>query len=350
MKTALIYSSKYLEHRTGDCPERAQRLTAAMSGIKRSGILSGDKVALVEPRYARIEELQMAHKREYIEMVKQTCEAGGGLIGEETPVSRESFDVARLAAGGAIKAMDKVLSGDFKNSFVLARPPGHHAEPRRSMGFCIFNNVALAAKHLIERRGMRRVLILDIDAHHGNGTQKIFYDASDVLYISIHEDPSDFPKTGFIWEVGEKDGVGYTVNIPLPYGAGDSSYWRAFKEIILPILEQYKPEFILISVGYDGYYMDTISELSLSAHIYSKIFQEVTGAAERLCSGRVAAILEGGYNLRFLRKIVAASLSIMASIDVRVRDRRPPLNLWAERMAEKIINDAKRVQSRYWSL
>lgn len=350
MKIALIYSPKYLNHETGNFPERPQRLTAAMRGIKESGILGGDRIVFVEPRYADIEDLQLAHEREYIEMVKRVCESGGGLINKETPASRESFNVARLAAGGAIEAVDRVLSGDFKSSFVLARPPGHHAEPNRSMGFCIFNNAAIAAKHLIERRGIKRVLILDIDAHHGNGTQKIFYDTSKVLYISIHEDPSDFPKTGFIWEVGVKDGVGYTVNIPLPYGTGDPSYWKAFKEIVLPIIEQYGPNFILISAGYDGYYRDTISELSLSAYIYLKIFQEVISAAERLCDGKITAILEGGYNLRFLRKIVAASLSMMAGIYVRVRDKRPPLNLWAERVAEKIIRGVRMVHSRYWSL
>ncbi|MEM2455481.1 MAG: histone deacetylase [Candidatus Bathyarchaeia archaeon] len=350
MKTALIYSSKYLEHETGNCPERPQRLTAAMGGIRESKVLSGDRIILLEPRYASMEELQLVHKREYIEFIKRVCEAGGGLIHEETPVSQGSFGAAVLAAGGAIDAVDKVSLGVFKNAFVLARPPGHHAEPDRSMGFCIFNNAALAAKHLIEKRGIKRVLISDIDAHHGNGTQKIFYDTSNVLYISIHEDPTEFPKTGFIREVGVEEGMGYTVNIPLPYGAGDPSYWRAFKEIVLPIAEQYKPHFILISAGFDGYYMDTVSELFLSAHIYPRIFQRIVSAAEKICDGKMVAILEGGYNLRFLRKIVATILFIMAGVNVGVKDKRPPINLWAERAAKKIIGEVRRVQSRYWSL
>lgn len=350
MKTALFYSPKYLEHETGKHPEKPQRLIAAMGGIKESSVLSLDRVVLVEPRYASIEELELIHKRDYIEFVKRVCEAGGGLIHNETPVSKESFNVASLAAGGAIEAVDKVFLGIFRNAFVLARPPGHHAEPDRSMGFCIFNNAALAAKHLIDRRGVKRVLILDIDAHHGNGTQKAFYDTDRVLYISIHEDPTEFPKTGFIWEVGLEEGEGYTVNIPLPYGAGDPSYWKAFKRIVLPIIEQYKPEFILVSAGFDGYYMDAVSELSLSAHIYPRIFQSIINVSEKTSSGKIVVVLEGGYNLRFMRKIVAITLSIMAGINVNVKDKRPPINLWVERMAEKIVEEARRAQSRYWSI
>jgi acetoin utilization deacetylase AcuC-like enzyme len=350
MRTAIVYSHKYLEHETGNHPERPQRLVAAVNGINKNNLIDGERILLVEPRYASQEELQLVHTRKYIEMVRVACKAGGGLIDEETPVSRESFNVARLAAGGAIYATQKVSSGEFRNAFVLARPPGHHAEPNRALGFCIFNNVALAAKFLLEKNALKKILILDIDAHHGNGTQKIFYETDMVLYISIHEDPTEFPKIGFIWEVGAGDGEGYTVNIPLSYGSGDPSYWRAFKTIVLPIARQYKPQFILVSAGFDGYYKDTISELMLSAQIYVNIFREVLNAADKLCGGKLVAVLEGGYNLWFLRRIIGACVAKMANKNIKVGDRRPPIDVKAERKAKKIIENVRKIQSRYWSL
>lgn len=351
MSTAIIYSHKYLEHKTGGGhPERPERLTAIINGIKETNLLKDKGVAVIEPRYASIEELQLVHDKGHIENVRLKCESGGGLIGDETPVSRESFEVARLAAGGAIEAAQMVISGKYNNAFALIRPPGHHAGFNYSLGFCIFNNVAIAAKYLIEERRLNRVLILDIDAHHGNGTQEIFYNTSSVLYISLHEDPTDFPGTGFIWEVGVDEGKGYTVNIPLPYGSGDPAYWKAFKTIVLPIIEHYKPQFIFISAGFDGYYRDRISDLSLSAYIYPKIFQAMLNLAHKLCHGRLVAILEGGYNLWFLRRIVAACIANMTGSHVVVKDKRPPLNIRAQKEADKIIEVVRKVQSRYWFL
>lgn len=328
------------------------RIIAALNGLIENNLLSSGEVSLLEPRCASIEELQLVHTSEYIEKVRLICEAGGGLIDRETPVSRESFNVARLAAGGAIEATEKVISGKFENAFVLARPPGHHAEPDRSLGFCIFNNVALAAKSLIEKNGLERILILDIDAHHGNGTQKIFYDSNNILFISLHEDPSVFPGTGFIWEVGVGDGEGYTINIPLPYGTSDPSYWKALKKIVFPVTEQYRPQIILVSAGFDGYYRDAVSELMLSAQIYPSIFQAILNTARRICNGKIVIILEGGYNLWFLRRVIAACISKMANINnkVKMRERRPPLNLSVEKNAEKIIKKVRSIHSRYWSL
>jgi len=351
MRTAIIYSHKYLEHKArGEYPERPERLIAIMSGIRESHLLENNNIVLIKPKYASIEDLQLVHSREHINRVRVICETEGGLIGEETPVSERSFEVAMLAAGGAIEAARVIVSGEYNSAFALVRPPGHHAGPNYSLGFCIFNNVALAAKYLIERHHLNRILVLDIDAHSGNGTQEIFYDTSSVLYISIHEDPTDFPETGFIWDIGADEGRGYTVNIPLPYGSGDPAYWRAFKTIVLPIIEQYRPQIILISAGFDGYYRDNISELALSAQIYLKIFQETIRLARKLCYGRLAAILEGGYNLWFLKRIVAAYIGKMAGVDIRVRDKRPPINLEAQKEADKIIEVVRRVQSRYWSL
>ncbi|MEM1581235.1 MAG: histone deacetylase [Candidatus Bathyarchaeia archaeon] len=351
MRTAIVYSAKYLEHKTGiSHPEKPQRLKVIMNGIMRKNLPNNSRVTLIEPRYASLDELQLVHTREYIDRVRLICELGGGLVGDETPVSRESFEVSRLAVGGVIKAVQEVMSGNFNNAFALVRPPGHHAGPNYSMGFCIFNNVALAAKYLIERYGFKRILIFDIDAHHGNGTQEIFFDTRNILYVSIHEDPIDFPGTGFVWEVGVNEGEGCTVNIPLPFGSGDPPYWKAFKTIVLPVINQYRPQFILISAGFDGYYRDNVSELALSAFIYPKLFQTMLEISHRLCNGRLVAVLEGGYNLWFLKKIVAACIFKMAGLDIRVKDRRPPINIDAQKGADKIIRNIKRIQSRYWSL
>jgi len=351
MRTAIIYSQKYLEHRAkGGYPEKPERLIAIMNGIRKSHLFGNNNIVLIEPKCASIEDLQLVHTREHIDRVRAICETGGGLIGEETPVSERSFEVAMLAAGGAIEAARVIVSGEYNSAFALVRPPGHHAGPNYSLGFCIFNNVALAAKYLIEKCRLNRILILDIDAHHGNGTQEIFYSTSSVLYISLHEDPTDFPGTGFIWDVGADEGRGYTVNIPLPYGSGDPAYWRAFKTIVSPIIEQYRPQIILVSAGFDGYYRDNVSELALSAQIYLKIFQEIIGLAHKLCYGKMAAVLEGGYNLWFLKRIVAACIGRMAGINTKVRDKRPPINLEAQKEADKIIKVVRKVQSKYWSL
>ncbi|MBS7634614.1 histone deacetylase [Candidatus Bathyarchaeota archaeon] len=351
MRTAIIYSHKYLEHKTGNGhPESPQRLIATMRGIERSGLLKDKECMLVEPRSISLEDLLMIHIPEHVERIRSICNSGGGLIDDETPVSKESFNIAMLAAGGAIRAVQEVMDKEFDNAFAIVRPPGHHAGPNFSLGFCIFNNVALAAKYLNEKMGLKRVLIFDIDAHHGNGTQEIFYDTNNVLYISIHEDPTEFPKTGFIGEVGIDEGLGYTVNIPLPYRTGDAAYLMALKTIGLPIISQYKPQFILISAGFDGYYRDPVADLSLSAYIFPKIFHLLLDLAHKICDGRLVAILEGGYNLSFLKKVAPACIAKMTGTYFKVKDHRPPINLKSQKEAEKVVEIVKRVQSRYWSL
>ena len=353
--TAIIFSPRYLDHKTGfGHPESPRRLEAAVEGLERSSLLRRGRearIVWVEPEPADLEALRLVHESEYINLVKDICSRGGGLLGsDETVLSSESFEVASLAVGGALKAVEEVMDGVFKNSFALVRPPGHHAGPDYSLGFCIFNNVAVAAAHLVERRGLSRVLVLDIDAHHGNGTQEAFYSTKSVLYISLHQDPWEFPGTGFVDEVGVGDGLGYNVNIVLPFGCGDPSYWRAIRDIVVPVAQQYKPQFILVSAGFDGYYRDSVADLSLSAFIYPRVFRVLLELAERVCGGRLVAVLEGGYSLGFLRKVVPSVVAEMAGIFYRVSDRRPKLNLAAEIMAEKMLEDVRLIQSRFWSL
>jgi len=351
-KTFIVFSPHYLDHNPGfSHPESPRRIKAVVEELERSGILKEESCSMIEPDLASVEELELVHRPDYIQMVKKVCESGGGVLDlGDTQVSPESFDVARLAVGGALKAVDMVMNEECRNAFVFLRPPGHHAGPYYAMGFCIFNNVALAGVYLMRHFGLERILILDIDAHHGNGTQEIFYDTSSVLYISLHQDPRSFPGTGFIDETGKDKGLGYTVNIPFPFQTGDSAYWKAIKEIVVPIASQYKPQFVLVSAGFDGYHRDTVAGLSLSAFIYPRAFGVILDLAHKFCHDRVVAVLEGGYRLSFLRKAAVATVAQMAGLKYKIRDRRPLLNLETQRMAEQAIEDVKRIQSSFWSL
>ncbi|MCW4020475.1 MAG: histone deacetylase [Candidatus Bathyarchaeota archaeon] len=352
-KTVIVYSPRYLDHNPGPShPESPRRLQAIMEGIRKDGLLENESFSLVEPSPACLGDLELVHRSEYIRFAERFSESGGGILDEETETiaSPESFEVARLAAGGAMEAVEKVMTEEFRNAFVLARPPGHHAGPGYAFGFCIFNNVALAAEHLFRRFGLERVLILDIDVHHGNGTQEIFYGTDRVLYISLHEDPSEFPGTGFISETGEGEGSGYTVNVPLPFETGDSAYWKAIKSVVAPIVRQYRPQFFLVSAGFDGYYRDRVGELSLSAYIYPRVFQSILDLAHQVCEDRLVAVLEGGYRLRFLKKTVPAIIAQMAGLNARIRDRRPSLNLSARKEAENAIDEVRKIQSSFWML
>ncbi|MEM2914493.1 MAG: histone deacetylase [Candidatus Bathyarchaeia archaeon] len=349
--TAIVYTQRFLSHNPGYFhPESPLRLYSIMKGIEELGVLKRKNCLLLDSEPASIETLESVHSLRYINYVRQISEAGGGTIDEETEtvLSRESFDVARLAAGGVLRAINKVMSQDFQNSFVLSRPPGHHAGSNYGLGFCIFNNVAIGAKYLLDDFGLRKILILDIDSHHGNGTQQIFYKTKKVLYISLHEDPTNFPQTGFYNETGHGEGLGYTVNVPFPYGTGDSVYWGAIKTIVAPIVNQFEPQFILMSAGFDGHYRDNIGELSLSSQIYSFIFRTVIDWANNICEGRFVAVLEGGYCQKVLRKIVPSIISEMASHKTNLHDKPPILDLETQKRAEKILKMVKRIQSKFW--
>jgi len=350
--TAVVYSPKYLRHKTGPRhPESPSRLRVIMRELNKSGILKNERCSLVEPETAHINDLQLIHDIDYIQQIKQFCSCGGGLLDQgDTMVSGESYEVARLAAGGTLKAADLVMEGKYRNAFAFVRPPGHHAGPGYPMGFCVFNNVAVAAAHLLEKFSLDRVLILDIDAHHGNGTQEIFYRSNRVLYVSLHEDPTEFPLTGFADEVGEDEGLGYTVNVPLPYGTGDRIYLKAFNEVVVPIINQYKPQFILVSTGFDNHYTDPVGNLSLSALSYAKIFDAILESASKFCQGKLVATLEGGYSLRFLGKLACAVTAKMAEIPYVIQDKHRGAGLKVRKKGEKMMEQVKETQSSFWNI
>jgi acetoin utilization deacetylase AcuC-like enzyme len=351
-KTAVVFSPKYYQHNPGrNHPESAKRLGAIVNELRRGKLSRSKNWQFVTPEKARIEDVELVHDIEYIKFVETLCKSGGGLIDlEDTVVSPESFEVALYAVGGTLKAVNLVMEKKFENAFALVRPPGHHAEKFCAKGFCIFNNVAIAARYLLKKFNLQRILILDIDAHHGNGTQETFYETNKVLYISLHQDPRIFPGTGFIDEIGEGEGLGYNVNIPFPFRTGDQIYLKAMREIVTPIIYQYKPQFILVSAGLDGHYTDPVASLSLSALCYQEIYEIIVNLASEICEGKLVSVLEGGYSLRFVGKIAAAVIARMSNAFYVVNDEAPVASKSRIKHDEKVIENVKDVQRVFWNL
>lgn len=350
-KTAVIFSPIYYQHNPGiGHPESAKRLGAIINELKKGKLSKSKNWQFVEPEKARVADVQLVHDADYIKLVEAVCRAGGGALDSgDTVASTKSFDVALYAVGGALKAVNLVMERRFENAFALVRPPGHHAGRLHAMGFCIFNNAAIAAKHLLKKFKLDRILILDIDAHHGNGTQEIFYENSKVLCISLHQDPRSFPGAGFINEVGEGAGLGYNVNIPLPYQTSDQVYIRALKEIAAPIIRQYKPQLILVSAGLDGHYTDPVGNLALSLLSYQETYKLIVDLASEMCDGKLVCVLEGGYG-KFVGKIAALAMAKMSGTKYAINDKPPRVNSRVRKQGEKIIRKVKEAQRNFWKL
>jgi acetoin utilization deacetylase AcuC-like enzyme len=348
----VVFSPTYYQHNPGrDHPESAARLRAIISELRKGQLSKSKNWKFVEPEKASVKDIELIHAPRYIRNVKAVCRSGGGLLDSgDTVVSPESFEVALFAAGGALKAVDLVMKKRFDNAFALVRPPGHHAEKLRGLGFCIFNNVAIAAQHLLRKFKLKRVLVFDIDAHHGNGTQEAFYGTDKVLYISLHEDPRDFPGTGFTDEIGEDEGLGHNVNIPLTFGTDDQMYLRAVKEIVVPIVNQYKPQFMLVSAGFDGHYSDPVGNLSLSAICYGEVYETVVNLASGICNGRLVSVLEGGYSLKIVGKIAASVIAKMSGSSYVISERTPVSSRYVRVETEKMLREVEEVQRNFWNI
>lgn len=307
-RTPIVYSDHYLDHDTGPHPETAGRLTAIIEGLNAEGLLATRP--LLVPTNAPREAIERIHDSYYVDALERFCAAGGGMLDADTPVSAASFDVALLAAGGAIRAVDAVLTGEARRAFALVRPPGHHATAQMGMGFCVFNNVAIAARYAQERFGLERVAIIDWDVHHGNGTNDIFYDDPSVLFASVHQYPL-YPMSGLATERGGGAGEGYTLNIPLPMHSGDADYLRVFDDLIGPLVLDYRPELILVSAGYDAAQDDPLAEMLVTDDGFRQLAERVVSWAGACCEGRLVAVLEGGYDFAALTRGVAATLRVL---------------------------------------
>jgi acetoin utilization deacetylase AcuC-like enzyme len=296
-KTAVVTDRSYLKHFAGRShPERPQRVEVMIEmaeSLKRSGL------QFHAPREATREEIALCHTPAYIATVERTAAVDRYDFDPDTHTSRDSYRTALLSAGGVLTAVEAVLDGAAENAFAIVRPPGHHAMPNRAMGFCFFNNVAIAAQWLLQEKRLRRVMVVDWDLHHGNGTQDIFYDTAQVLYTSTHQFPH-YPGTGSLHEAGAGEGLGYTVNAPMPAEFGDAEYLRVFDELIIPIGRAFKPEFILISAGFDCHYRDPLGQMAVSETGFEQMARRVRRLAAECCEGRVVAALEGGYDLAAL--------------------------------------------------
>lgn len=302
---ALFYHPAFLKHDTGDHPESAARLMGILAELERRGI-TPDRLRRPEP--VSLQLLGQVHDPLYVKAVEETARAGGGYWDLDTYISEGSYDAAVLAAGAAVAAVDAAMAGE--TGFALVRPPGHHALRQAAMGFCLFNNVAVATQHAVATHGLSRVMIVDWDVHHGNGTQDTFYDRADVLFFSAHRYPF-YPGTGAPSETGEGAGRGYTVNVPLPGGVGDEGYRQVFQRVVVPLARRYRPEIIIVSAGYDSHLADPLGGMAVTTAGFSEMARTVMGLAREIpeCEGRLAAVLEGGYNVSALAASVAATIA-----------------------------------------
>jgi acetoin utilization deacetylase AcuC-like enzyme len=298
MKVGMIYDAVYLNHDTGEHVENPGRLSAIISRLDGIGLC--ERLESLEPRAATDNELALVHQRQYISYIKEMAAKGGGWLDTDTVMSVDSYQAAVFAAGGVIKATEAVMAGDLVSAFALVRPPGHHAMAKRAMGFCLFNNIAIAARHARKRLGAESIAIIDFDVHHGNGTQEAFYNDRSVLY-----------GTGDIKETGSRLAEGTTLNIPLPAGSGDTEYLRVFKGIVMPAIRRFEPQLILVSAGYDGHWADRMSMMQLSVEGYTQMMVFIKELADELCGSRLVLSLEGGYDLPALVASVEATFNIL---------------------------------------
>lgn len=346
--TGLVIDPRYQEHDTGSAhPERPERIGVllALANAADADDATNPAFKLVPARVATGEELALVHDGAYVEEVEATQGRERFAFDADTPTSPRSYATACLAVGGFLALLDSIMAGEVGNGFACVRPPGHHAERHRAMGFCLFNNVAVGAEYLRRRYGLRRVLVVDWDLHHGNGTQHMFESEPGVLYVSLHQYPY-YPGTGAMDECGRREGEGYTVNLPLPAGCGDAEYGAAFQRIIEPIAQEYEPEFVLISAGFDAHARDPLGGMEVSADGFRRQTRALLDVARAHANGRCAAILEGGYDLLAILNSATGVLDELAG-------RQPgaeSTGAGRESRIQPLLERIRQVQQRYWRL
>lgn len=344
-RCALIYDKRCLLHDTGTHPESPLRLSHTMEHLGASGLL--DRLELVESVYAPMDSVLSVHTPDYIERLKGLVEQGTPLDAD-TPLSSFSLDAALLAAGGLLIGLEKIFDG--ARVFALIRPPGHHATRDRGMGFCLLNSPAIAAQHVVDCGAASRVLIVDFDQHHGNGTQDIFYHTSSVLYVSTHC-PHIFPRTGSMEEIGEGDGEGFTVNLPMSAGSGDVEYALVYRDVVLPIALQYAPDVVIVSAGFDIHRYDPLGRMNVTERGICAVVSTCLLIAEQCCGGRVIFELEGGYHLDALARSVEAVLRQMLSEHPYPPEHFvPEIDGGVPTSVRHLKEKVRRTLSQYWEL
>ena len=314
-RTGYVYDERYLRHDPGSWhPERPDRVKAIHKNLKETGLT--ELMTRIPPYAAPLDRVERLHDPQYIRRFKEACAQGQNIF--ETPdcgICPESYDIALLAVGGVMAAADAIMKGELDNAFCAVRPPGHHAERNRALGFCFFNNVALAAVYLLEDFGLERVAIVDWDVHHGNGTQHLLEYEPRVFYLSLHEDPQYcYPGTGRREERGKGPGQGFTLNLPFPPHSGDEEYLAAFTKEGLPRLREFAPQFVLISAGFDAHQMDPLAHMNLSRDAYRQMGQMLLDLAQETGEGRLITVLEGGYNLEVLEECTEDHVRLLMGI------------------------------------
>lgn len=311
-RTGLLYDDRFLLHKTGpghpECPER---LVVIHKAMEEAHLL--DDLVPIPASPAKIKWIEKVHSPRHVFKVEEASLLDlGELDTADNQLSPETFETAVLAIGGILNCVDLLMKGEIDNAFCAVRPPGHHAEPNRGLGFCFFNNVAVAAKYLQMEWRVQRVAIVDIDVHHGNGTQRIFEEAPDVFYCSIHEHPSfSFPGSGREFEKGSGPGYGFTLNCPVLPGQGDEEYRKKFERTLLPALDDFRPEVVLVSAGFDAHTEDDMADIRLSTEQYSWMTRQILDIADQHSGGRLISVLEGGYCLRILPELVVNHVKVL---------------------------------------
>ena len=314
-KTGFVYDERYLAHTTfNGHPECSYRLTAIIDGLREAGLI--DKLLPVQAEPAKQRWIEAVHNIKYIVRFEEACLMGlPDFDHPDNSICRDTYDIALLAAGGVLKAIDAMMEGRIDNAFCAVRPPGHHAETDQAMGFCYFNNVAIGARYLQQQWGVKKVGIIDFDVHHGNGTQQIFENDDTVFYYSIHEHPSfAYPGTGREFETGSAQGTGFTLNTPILPGRGDMDYRKKLTTDMVPAIKKFEPEVVLLSAGFDAHSADLMSGINLTAEGYKFVSETIINLVNKYADGRVISVLEGGYNLDVLPVLVADHIRMLAEL------------------------------------